>query len=264
MSKLSKSSEVSKTAHTAAIGGPSAPKPHAEEGRLRKHQHATQGKGNVGKAKFSNTGSTSNNVRLNSPETPDVTRWCQPADDEFPISWLACAAVGVPHNSELEVMFQEDQADRMPESGRINWDEVGPRDDERRERVLEILDASECRAPLDFYHAAFMCHHAAADQVWFYQAANFLALKAVQLCPEERQYRWLFAAAKDRLLKALGKPQIFGIQGVCKRNAGKPTREWWIPGGVEPWATDSLRREWGSPTMQDRERRLGRRCINKE
>ena len=42
--------------------------------------------------------------------------------------------------------------------------------------MLEILGAGEARAPRDFYHAAFMCHHAAADQVSFYEAANHLAL----------------------------------------------------------------------------------------
>ena len=46
---------------------------------------------------------------------------------------------------------------------------------------------------------------------------------------DQKAFRWLFAAAKDRLLMARRQPQLFGIQCGCR---GK---DWWIPGGVEPW-----------------------------
>merc|ERR1712232_1332083 len=121
-------------------------------------------------------------------------------------------------------MFRRDQADRTPEAGGIDWEDVGPRDDARRARVCEMLDNSEVQAPLDLYHAAFMCHHAAGGETWFYRAANFLSLEAVRLRPDNKQYRWLFAAAKDRLLRDLGKPQLFGIQTVTRRK----DKEWWI------------------------------------
>lgn len=79
------------------------------------------------------------------------------------------------------------------------------------------MDASLCKAPVDFYHAAFMYHHAGAGEVWFYRVANVLALTVVKLSPDDREFRWLFAAAKDRLLQELGKPQLFSSQMVRKK-----------------------------------------------
>ena len=74
-------------------------------------------------------------------------------------------------------------------------------------------------------------------------------------------FRWLFAAAKDRYLQALQKPQLFGVQ-TCFRTvkkvevdaetgerAERSVREWWIPGGVEDWVTDEMRRQWGTTPL---------------
>lgn len=192
----------------------------------------------------------------NSPDT-----WEQPSENEFPEVWLRGARVDAAPNEELREMFFYDQQDRMPPKGQdIDWAVVGPRDDARRRRVLEILAEEDgCVAPLDFYHAAFMCHHASAEEVDFYRAANFLALEAVRLDPTNRRYRWLFAAAKDRLLRGLGKPQLFGIQKSCPARGG-----WWIPNGVESWVTEEMRKEWAAPTLREVGRRRGRRLIEKE
>ncbi len=44
-----------------------------------------------------------------------------------------------PVNPELERLYKEDQADRAPDMGKIDWSVVGKRDEERRKRVLEII-----------------------------------------------------------------------------------------------------------------------------
>jgi hypothetical protein len=82
--------------------------------------------------------------------------------------------------------------------------------------VREILNASAVRSALDFYHAAFMMHHSAYCEE--YELANVLSLVAVEIEPHNADYRWLFAAAKDRMLVAKGLPQLFG---VCTSKSGE-------------------------------------------
>jgi hypothetical protein len=98
-------------------------------------------------------------------------------------------------------------------------------------------------------------HHGGG--VGFYKCANVLALQALEITPWHSplvgQARWLFAAAKDRLLLHAGRRQVFGIQGVQHAEVGGG---WWVQGGLDERADDALRGRWGAPTAAQRGPRL--------
>lgn len=114
------------------------------------------------------------------------------------------------NNAELLRMFAEDQADRRPASGTIDWSVVGPRDTERRRRTLELLEAGEVKTADDHHHAALILQH--GHEAEDYKLAHELSKKALELDPSHPRAGWLSAAAWDRYLHNTGKPQIYGTQ----------------------------------------------------
>jgi hypothetical protein len=150
-------------------------------------------------------------------------------------------------NPELAKIFEADQADRSGQPDQIDWAHVGPRDVERRARVDEILKANGAHASKDFYNAAMVFQH--GREVRDYQRAHELAMKAVALDPNDKQARWLAAAAKDRELMNLDKPQLYGTQ--FKRDGDGP----WELYPVDPSVTDEERARWNVPPLAEAQRR---------
>jgi hypothetical protein len=146
---------------------------------------------------------------------------------------------------ELAAIYAADQADRK---GGLSFEVVGPRDAERRLRVLQLLDAHALASADDYVHAAMVFQHGmeAAD----YAKAHDLALKATELEPSNKEARWLAAAAKDRELMKLGKPQLYGTQFRTRADGV------WELYTVDPAVTDEERAKWNVPPLSAAQKRL--------
>ncbi len=149
-------------------------------------------------------------------------------------------------NPELIRIYREDQADRSGEPDQIDWLAVGPRDHARKARVAEILAAGGARTSDDYFSAAMVYQH--GDSVEDFQRAHDLAAKAVELDPTNDTAKWLAAAAEDRYLMNLGKPQRYGTQ--FRKTNGK-----WELYQVDPSVTDEERARWGVPPLAEAKRR---------
>jgi hypothetical protein len=148
-------------------------------------------------------------------------------------------------SDELAALYAADQADRK---GGLAFDVVGPRDAARRKRVQELVDAKALKSSDDYVHAAMVFQHGedSAD----YVKAHELAVKAAELDPANKQARWLAAAAKDRELMKLGKPQLYGTQ-FRTRSDGT-----WELYAVDPSVTDDERAKWNVPPLASAQKRL--------
>lgn len=141
-------------------------------------------------------------------------------------------------NRELYDMFQADQADRR---GDIDWEEVTPRDEARRKRAQELIDADLLKAPDDFVHAAFIFQHGADSTS--YRLAHELAMAAVALDSTYTRARWIAAASLDRYLHSVGRPQIYGTQLHVVDGV-------WTLEPIDTTAvSDAERARWGVPPL---------------
>src|SRR5207248_8891748 len=95
----------------------------------------------------------------------------------------------------------------------------------------------------DYYNAAMLFQH--GENLQDIERAEELALKAVELDPKHGAARWLVAAARDRKLMRLGKPQLYGTQFV-PGNDGKVVRY-----RVDPTVSDEERAKWNVPPLDD-------------
>ena len=80
------------------------------------------------------------------------------------------------------------------------------------------------------------------------QRAHDLALKAVEIDPTNVTAKWLAAAAKDRYLMRLGKPQLYGTQF-------RTVDDKWEVYQVDPSVTDEERHKWNVPPIAEAHRR---------
>ncbi|MES1241589.1 MAG: DUF6624 domain-containing protein [Acidobacteriota bacterium] len=151
-------------------------------------------------------------------------------------------------NAELARLYDEDQKDReQGPNANIDWPAVSKRDDERRERVRQIVAQGGANTSTDYYNAAMIYQH--GSEVPDYDEANRLALKAVEIDPANKSARWLAAAAKDRSLMWQGKPQLYGTQ--FKKVDGR-----WILWEVDPATTDEERARWNVPPLEEQRKKL--------
>jgi hypothetical protein len=147
-------------------------------------------------------------------------------------------------NAELLNMYEEDQGDR---SGQIDWALVGPRDESRRLRVKEMLEAGEVVSADDHYHAAMVLQHGSTPDD--FKLAHELSLQAAELDPDHGSAKWLAAAAKDRYLQNIGEPQIYGTQ------FRKVDGTWTLDAIDETAVSDEERARWGVPPLAEAKRR---------
>jgi len=164
---------------------------------------------------------------------------------------VAREAYAKANNQELLDMYEADQSDR---SGQIDWALVGPRDEKRRQRVKEILEAGDVKTADDYFHAAMVLQHGAGSAD--FKLAHELALKASELDADHSTARWLAAAAKDRYLQSIGEPQIYGTQ------FRKVDGQWTLEPIDETAVTDEERARWGVPPLasaKEREKTMNAR-----
>jgi hypothetical protein len=141
-------------------------------------------------------------------------------------------------HAELLEMFEADQADRR---GEIDWEEVAPRDEARRARAMELVEAGKLKARDDLVHAAFIFQHGADSTS--YRMAHELAMKAVALDSTYMSARWIAAAAKDRYLQSIGLPQIYGTQFLLVDGT------WTLEPIDTTVVSDAERARWGVPPL---------------
>lgn len=138
-------------------------------------------------------------------------------------------------NNELLMLFTADQQERMnhPPYDTPEYWALRERDEERRQRVIEIVDAGDMQSAEDYYYGAMVLHHGGdVDEVL---QAYTLAKQSAEM--GYRPARWLTAATYDRWLMYQGKPQKYGTQIVPD---GKRHRVW----DVDSATTDAERAEW--------------------
>ena len=104
-------------------------------------------------------------------------------------------------------MFEADQADRGAGLS-IDWSVVEPRDEARRVRVQQLLDAGTLSSGDDYFHAAFIFQHGGEPES--YLKAHALAVTAVARGRPDAS--WIAAATLDRYLQSIGQKQIYGTQ----------------------------------------------------
>jgi hypothetical protein len=162
---------------------------------------------------------------------------------------------GVPANAagrnvsgELLAIYEADQADRQ-EFLRLGPEElrkVSERDKQRRQRVAEIVGMGQLNSAEDYFHAAMVLQHGekSEDYLLAHELATVAGFKG------HKTGRWLSAAALDRFLHSVGRPQRFGTQ--YKRDGDRP----WTQEPYDRSLHDSVRREYEVPPRGEQAKRL--------
>ncbi|CAH8284718.1 hypothetical protein EV196_101219 [Mariniflexile fucanivorans] len=151
-------------------------------------------------------------------------------------------------NLELIEIYKKDQLDRSGNYDDVDWDLLGKNDSLRRIRTIQLLDSDKVRTSLDYKNAAMIFQHGLDST--HYRMAVELMKKSVDL--DSTANKWLLAAAIDRHLLSIDKPQIYGTQYLRK-------------GAEEPWESaeidttkisDSERLKYGVPTLEEQKERV--------
>jgi hypothetical protein len=141
-------------------------------------------------------------------------------------------------SDELARMYEEDQSDRRPEES-IDWKIVEPRDRAREARVKELYVAGRLKTGNDYYRAALVLQHATSPED--YLLAHEFCIVAIFKGTDARS---LAAAAEDRFLRSIGRPQRYGTQS--NKIGDSP----WSLGEIDGLVTDALRMEMKVPSLE--------------
>lgn len=172
--------------------------------------------------------------------------------------------IAVPDNQLLARVYAEDQADTERNAVRFEGGERPTREmlsnfpPELAEDVARLVAVDSIRAAggiqtaNDYYHAAMVYQHGADSTS--YRLAYEHARRAVEKDPEHAKAKWLSAAAWDRYLDELGRPQWYGTQYRCQDGVRRllPVED----GRV----TDAERVALGVPTLAEARAREGTAC----
>jgi len=144
---------------------------------------------------------------------------------------------------ELEEIYNADQADRT--DGLTQ--EAAARDVLRKKRVLEIVRSELLQTAADYHHAAMVFQH--GDSPEDYLLAHILATAAAFKGREDG--RWLSAAALDRFLQSIGRPQVFGSN--YRKDGDGP----WKQDPIDPgFVTDAIRKEYNARLLAEQRQKL--------
>ena len=144
-------------------------------------------------------------------------------------------------SQELRHLMDEDQADRQ--SNQIKWAEVLPRDRARLSRVKSLYASGAIRTAEDYYHAALVLQHSEVAEGFL--LAHEFCVAAMMLGKNDIESGSLGAAAEDRFLMNIGRPQRFGTQ---YRSEGQgPLRLYQVADGV----SDELRKVMAVPSLTE-------------
>jgi hypothetical protein len=108
-------------------------------------------------------------------------------------------------NEQLSYVYKTDQGDRLA----LRFINLTERDQERLQRVIEILEKKETLSPENLYQAATILQHGTKSE--HYELAYSLAKQSNEMGYENELYK----AAYDRWMLSLGKPQKYGTQSTA-------------------------------------------------
>ena len=149
-------------------------------------------------------------------------------------------------NQELIVIYKADQNERKPEN--VDWKSLHENDSIRRIRVQQLLDSGKVNTGKDFARAAMIFQHARDDSKSYAKAVELIK-KAIEI--DSTINKWLFAAATDRYLLSIGKPQIYGTQYY--KEEGSP----WIQENYDSLKiSDEERKKYGVRTLKQQRAEL--------
>lgn len=144
--------------------------------------------------------------------------------------------------------MKQDQSARAYFFSGINKDErikLKNTDEQRRNQVADILQRGELHTAQDYYHAAMIYQHGGSiDSI---RMAYSLATLSSMLDPANKSAKWLSAAAWDRMMMTLGKPQWYGTQFQCPYDTN--ACELYVID--ESAVTDEDRKNLGVPTLTE-------------
>lgn len=164
----------------------------------------------------------------------------------LPLVTAAEEAPSLADNPELAEMFRQDQSDRTTQP--IDWEAVEQRDRERRERAQALMTEGRLRTAADHYHAAMLFQHGGDSDS--YRLAYALATVAATQAPDRRGYRWLAAAAWDRLLMSHFQPQWYGTQYRVDEQG------WYLYPVADAAVDDAERARMGVPSLEESQARV--------
>ena len=152
-------------------------------------------------------------------------------------------------NEEVARLYREDQADRQSQDGKqIDWQVVGPRDEARRKRVVEMFNAGDLKTGRDYFQAALIFQH--GNRPEDYLLCHELCVTAVfkagsaETASWVGTAKWLAAASEDRFLLSIGRGQRFGTQFT----SGGRNQPWHLD-KIDPGVSDNIRKIWGVPVL---------------
>jgi hypothetical protein len=161
----------------------------------------------------------------------------------------AAKAPALKDNQELARLCNDDQEDRKPKDGKpIDWLVVGPKDEARRNRVMEVYLAGELKTGRDYFHAGLILQHGESPQE--HLLCHELCVAAVFMSGGDDQADWvslaeqLAALSEDRFLLNIGRAQRFGTQ-FKQEGTNSP----WRLEKMEEGVTDDLRKAWHVPSL---------------
>jgi hypothetical protein len=162
-------------------------------------------------------------------------------------------------DAELELLFNNDQADRTNKLRLENEELYLEREKMREVRALEIYqsfrEGTIELSPLAILHLAWIFHHRGSSED--YKTAFELAKEASE--QGEDQALWLQAATEDRYLISLGKNQKWGTQFKKDENG-----EWkYLTPVEEGEVTDEERKEMNVPVLADQLATIKEKYANK-
>jgi hypothetical protein len=149
-------------------------------------------------------------------------------------------------NRELSAIAAADQSDRQTQP--IDWKSMAEHDQDRRKHVEEILAAGGARTTTDYCNAALVMQHGADSAS--YRKAYELAVCGVEIDQMRGGCKGLAAAALDRYLQSIGKPQIYGTQ------LHRVNGIWTLDPIDETALTDEERAKWNVPPLAEMKRRV--------
>lgn len=115
--------------------------------------------------------------------------------------------------ASINELYLSDQQDRMNDE--INkWSIISKRDELRRKRVIQLMASNSILSAEDYTKAAMIYQHG-IDSSDYLKAVEFMTT-AIKLDSSINNY--LFAAATDRYLLSIGRPQIYGTQIIQEGN----------------------------------------------
>lgn len=125
------------------------------------------------------------------------------------ITLVSCSDEEKLMSLNIDKLYLSDQEDR-----KNNWSIVAKRDEIRRKRVGQLIDSNKIISAKDYAKAAMIFQHG-VDSSDYLKAVEFMKT-AMKI--DSTVNKSLFAAATDRYLISIGKPQVYGTQYIQEGN----------------------------------------------